>query len=350
MQYVLGSVRGHRRHVGALAALALPLLLAACGSSSTPAAAPPLYPPATGTPIDPALVSSLGVVLRPLGTPSWATPPVNAAAARVAVTRAADSAVVVPYRSGRGWCLGYIRGGQPSFGWCTPIAGSQKLVEGGVIFTGMTEVAVLARASRKVERLVVTLADGRRLPVPIRHGVALTSLAGTARPGDRPVTLTAIGPNGTILARRGLGWSAARWKTSTHPLPPPSPARLKQDAKTFVPCVGSGTPKGTANGVIVFTEVSSDHPSALVTDFLPAGFGPFGGRLYVKASQPVKVTLVDGDGARRPIDLGGGRCAYVALSPHDRKAPFRLEARNAAGRVVDVDHPTDWSGFPTDGD
>jgi hypothetical protein len=339
-----------RRHVGTLALLALPALLAACGSSGTPAVAPPAYPPASGTLIDPTLASSLGTVLRPLGEPAWATPPVAAAAARVAVTRAADSAVVVPYRSGRGWCLGYIRGGQPSFGWCTPISGSRKLVEGGVIFTGLTRVAVLARASRTVGRLVVTLADGRRLPAPLRHGVTLTSLAGTVRPGDRPVSLTVIGRDGTVLMRRGLGWSAARWKMFAHPRLPPRPtaAELERAAKR-IPCVGSSTPKGTTSGTIVFTEIASDHPSALLADFLPRGFGPFGGRLYVKASQPVKVTLIDSDGARRPVDLGGGRCAYVALSPRDRRAPFRLEARNAAGRVVDVYRPTDWSGFPTDG-
>jgi len=332
-----------RRHV---AILALPLLLAACGSSSTPAAAPPppAYPPAAGAPIDPSLVGALHTALRPLGTPSWSTPPVDAAAARVAVTRASDSAVVVPYRTGHGWCLGYIRGGQPSFGWCTPSAGTRKVVEGGVIFTGMTQTAVLARASRAVGRLVVTLADGRRLPVPLHHGVALASLAGTTRLGDRPVSLVAIGRNGTVLARRGLGWSAARWQTSAHPRLPkkPTPAQTEN-----IPCVGSNTPKGSSSDVIVFT--ASDHPSPLLADFLPRGFGPFGGRLYVKASQPVEVTLIDGDGARRPLDLGGGRCAYVTLSARDRKAPFRLEARNGAGRVVDIEHPTDWSGFPSDG-
>ncbi len=340
-----------RRYVGVLAALALALLLTACGSSSTSAAAPtPLYPPAAGTPIDPSLVRSLAAALRPLGTPTWATPPVDAAAARVALTRTSDSAVVVPFRSGRGWCLGYIRGAQPSFGWCTSLAGSTQAVEGGVVFTGMTGVAVLARASRTVERLVVTLADGRRLPVPLHNGVALTSLAGTARAGDRPVTLAAIGPNGRILARRGLGWSAARWRRSTHPqlAAAPTRAQLRQEAKR-VPCVGSDTPKGTATGVIVFSEITSGHPSVLMADFLPGGFGPFGGTLFVQATRPVTVTLVDGDGARRRVDLGGGRCAYLALSPRDRKAPFRLEARNAAGRVIDVDHPTDWSGFPTDG-
>jgi hypothetical protein len=345
-------MRWFRRSVVALAPLAFVALLAAgCGSSSTPAVAPLSYPPASGTPIDPTLARSLGTVLRPPGEPSWATPPVDAAAARVAVTRASDSAVVVPYRSGRGWCLGYIRGGQPSFGWCTPIAGSRKLVEGGVIFTGMTRVAVLARASRTVGRLVVTLADGRRLPVPLRHGVTLTPLAGTERPGDRPVSLTAIGRDGTILARRGLGWSAARWKLFAHPRLPPKPTRAEiEQAAKRIPCVGSSTPKGTTSGTIVFSEIASDHPSALLADFLPRGFGPFGSTLYVKASQPVKVTLIDSDGARRPIDLGGGRCAYVALSARDRRAPFRLEARNTAGRIVDVDHPGDWSGFPTDGD
>jgi len=61
------------------------------------------------------------------------------------------------------------------------------------------------------------------------------------------------------------------------------------------------------------------------------------------------VTLVDGDGARRALDLGGGHCAYVALSAIDRRAPFRLIARTAAGRVVEVVHPGVWSGFPTDG-
>jgi hypothetical protein len=63
----------------------------------------------------------------------------------------------------------------------------------------------------------------------------------------------------------------------------------------------------------------------------------------------VHVTLVDARGTRRAIGLGAGRCAYVALSRDDRTAPFRLEVRNAAGRVVDVEHPSDWYGFPTDG-
>jgi hypothetical protein len=198
----------------------------------------------------------------------------------------------------------------------------------------------------------VTLADGRRLLVPLQHGVALAALAGTTTPGDRPVSLVAIGRTGKVLARRGLGWSAARWQASAHPRLPkrPTPAQLAAQAANNIPCVGSTPQKGVSSGVIVFTEIASDHPSPLLTDFLPRGFGPFGGRLYVKASQPVKVTLIDSDGARRPLDLGGGRCAYVALSRQDRTAPFRLEARNGAGRVVDVEHPTDWSGFPSDGD
>ena len=113
-----------------------------------------------------------------------------------------------------------------------------------------------------------------------------------------------------------------------------------------MPCVG--TPKSTA-GVATseFAIISTDHPLTLAADILPAYFGQEGGKLFLQAKRALHVTLVDGDGTRRPIPLGGGNCAYVTLSPGDRSAPFRLEARTAAGGLQ-VIHPGDWSGFPTD--
>jgi hypothetical protein len=72
--------------------------------------------------------------------------------------------------------------------------------------------------------------------------------------------------------------------------------------------------------------------------------------LYVTAPKPVHVTLIEHDGVARLLDLCLGRCAYVALTAHERTAPFRLVVRDAAGHVVATEHPGSWSGFPTDGD
>jgi hypothetical protein len=93
MGYVLASMQCHRRYVGALAAVALPLLLVACGSSA-PTAAPPLYPPPTGVLLDHTLASTFATVLRPYGVPAWATPPVRTAAARIAIDRGTREAVM----------------------------------------------------------------------------------------------------------------------------------------------------------------------------------------------------------------------------------------------------------------
>ncbi len=281
--------------------------------------------------------------------PAWATPPVDLAAARVATGLGTESAVVVPYRGGTGWCLGYAVANSARVGWCTPASGTREAVEGGLVLVDPGRIWLLARATSAATHLVVTLAGGRTIPVALDHGVALAPLAQTTRPGDRPVWVAAVDRRGATIERRKLGWSAASWRTLSHlpPMPkPPTKAELKKQLQhPRAPCVG--TPSQPHSGV--YTVVWSSRPSAVLSSFLPINDALVGGRLYVKATGPVRVALIDGDGTRRQISLGTSRCAYVTLSARDRRAPFRLEARNAAGRLVATDRPNSWPGFPTDG-
>lgn len=348
MRYVLATMRWDRRQLRALGALSLPLLLAACGSTGAPpAAAPPAYPPAHGARVDAGVLATLTAMVDPPGVPAWATPPLDGAAARVVVRQRTREAVVLPYRSGQGWCLGYVQDGSGRDGWCTPRSGSHQAVEAGLMPFTRTHIGIVARASSAVARLVVTLADGRRVPVALRHGAAIAVLSTTALAGNRPVTVSAIGRDGGTIARRPLGWSASSWRALTHPdaFVKPTRAELVR-LQSRAPCLGLRHQSGVSSA----TEIWSSRPSALLAAFIPVGSSPQGGELYVTTPKPVHVTLIDAGGARRPLALGAGRCAYVPLSARERRAPFRLEARNAAGRVVDVEHPSDWYGFPTDGD
>ena len=111
-----------------------------------------------------------------------------------------------------------------------------------------------------------------------------------------------------------------------------------------VPCVGMPSVPGQTT----FTVAWGGPPSPLLADFLPTLLGSIGGRLYVVAEKGLRVTLIDGGGSRRPIPLGAGHCAYVALSADERAIAFRLEARNAAGRTVEITRPGSWPGFPSD--
>jgi hypothetical protein len=348
-------VRRHRPWAVAVALCGASFVLAACGSGGssqarTTSAVPSVYQPPTGKRASPTLAGSIRAVLKPPGLPSWATPPLDADAARVAIDEPSGGAFVVPLRAGPGWCLGYLRGGKPSFGWCTTRAGSTRPVEGGVIFLSMSEVGILARASALTARLIVIRADGRRIPIALHHGVALATIGGTASAGARPVTVEALDRAGHVLARRSLGWSAARWR-ATRPRPFVRPTRAKLRAllqHPRVPCVGA--PKsslGVISGEIGFV-TTTPHPAALNADILPSYLGPSGGKLFLQAAHAVHVTLVDDDGTRRAVPLGAGHCAYVTLSPGDRRAPFRLVSRTPTGQLQ-VIHPGDWSGFPTDG-
>jgi hypothetical protein len=295
----------------------------------------------------PALVQTLDVVLQPAGVPAWATPPVDLPAARVAAGIGRSSAVVVPYRGGTGWCLGFAVGNTAMQGWCTPVSGTRQAVEGGLVLGEPGRFWLLARATSAATHLVVSLSDGRSVPIPLDHGVALAPLGRGKTPGDRPVWLAAVDRQGATIERRGLGMSAAGWRALSRPpqMPgPPTKAELKKLLHR-APCVGTPSQPNGSFG----TEIWSSPPSALLSTFVPTNWSPAGGRLYVKASRPVRVTLIDGDGTRRPIPLGASRCAYVKLSPRDRQAPFRLEARNAAGKLVWTDRPSSWPGFPTDG-
>ena len=325
------------------------LVLAALGTAATAAASSAHYPAPGGHPAGPALVQTLAVVLRPAGVPAWAAPPVDLPAARVTTGIGRQTAVVVPYRGGTGWCLGLATASTAMFGWCTPASGTRQAVEGGLVFPDPGRVWLLARATAAATHLVVSLADGRNVPIPLDHGVALAPLGRGKTPGDRPVWVAAVDRQGTTIERRGLGMSAAGWRALSRPpqLPgPPTKAELKKLLHHHpAPCVGTPSVPGGSFG----TEVWSSRPSALLSTFIPTNWSPAGGRLYVKASRPVRVTLIDGDGTRRPIPLGASRCAYVKLSPRDRQAPFRLEARNAAGKLVWTDRPSSWPGFPTDG-
>ena len=335
-----------RRYTGALAAVTLPLLLAACGSTSKPSSAPPpSYPRATGAPLSHTLAAGFATALRPDGVPSWATPPVDTAAARVAIDHGASKAVVIPFRAGSGWCLGYVAAGSARFGWCTPTSGSHRAVEGGLVLLSPASMGILARASRGVSRLVVTLASGRRVPVTLQHGVAFAPISNTRSAGARPVSVSAIGHDGTTISRRALGWSATSWRFLAHP---PALPRLSRKLlhRKVVSCVGSPHTPGVTTGV----EVWGGPHRALTAVFLPAFLGADGGHLYVTAPKPVRVTLIEHDGATRPLDLGAGRCAYVALTAHERTSPFRLVVRDTAGHVIATEHPESWSGFPTDGD
>lgn len=253
---------------------------------------------------------------------------------------------MVPLRTGPGWCLGYLRDGRPSFGWCTTRAGSSRPVEGGVLFLSMSQVGILARASAGTDRLVVTRADGRRIQLRLRHGVALAPIGGTARAGDRPVSLDALDHAGHVLARRSLGWTAARWRAARpRPFARPRRAQLQHPRAH---CLGAPKSQlGVASAEVTFV-ATGGPPSALLADILPNYFGAGGGELFLQGSKGVRVTLVDEDGARRPLALGAGHCAYVTLSAGDRRAPFRLEARTSTGQLQ-VIHPGDWSEFPTDG-
>ena len=183
--------------------------------------------------------------------------------------------------------------------------------------------------------------------VPLERGIALSFLGHRTLPRDRPVWLAAVDRQGATIERRQLGWAAASWRVLSHPPSMPKPLTGAQMKKLLhrAPCVGTPSQPGASFG----TEIWSSRPSALLSTFIPANESPAGGRLYVKASRPVRVTLIDGDGTRRPIPLGASRCAYVKLSARDRQAPFRLEARNAAGKLVGTDRPSSWPGFPTDG-
>jgi hypothetical protein len=323
------------------------MMLAVLGAAAAAAAAPARYPAPAGHPVGSALSQTLDVVLRPAGVPPWATPPVDLVAARVAVGLGSRSAVVVPYRGGTGWCLAFAVANRASSAWCTPASGTRDAVEGGLLFVEPGRMWLLARATSAAAHLVVTLADGRSVPVPLDHGVALAPLAATTRPGNRPVWVAAVDRQGATIERRKLGWSAASWRMLSHPPPMPKPPTKAELKKLLhrAPCVG--TPSSPHSGV--YLAIWSLRPSALLSYFIPASASPAGGRLYVKANRPVHLALIDRDGSRRQISLGASRCAYVKLSPRDREAPFRLEARNAAGRLVATDWPSSWPAFPTDG-
>jgi hypothetical protein len=291
-------------------------------------------------------MATLTAIVGPPGVPAWATPPVDAPAARVVVDQRTREAVVIPYRSGPGWCLGYVEAGSGRTGWCTPPSGSHRAVGAALVLLTPKRMGVVARASSAVARLVVTLADGRRVPVALQHGVTIAPLSTTARAGNRPVTVSAIGRDGRTIARRPLGWTASAWRGLTHHprFVKPTPAELTK-LQHRSPCVGVRRQPDGASA----TEIWSSRPAALLAAFIPVGISPQGGELYVTTPRPVRVTIVDAGGTRRPLALGAGRCAYVPLSARERRAPFHLVARNAAGRVVEIDHPSDWYGFPTDG-
>jgi hypothetical protein len=346
LRYVLPVPR-RRRYAWALALVALAASLAACGSSSTPAAKPSSFPRPTGRLVDRSVAASLAGELSPLDVPRWATPPIDAAAARIARTQGSRQVVVIPYRSGPGWCLGLVDDGHSSFGWCTRRTGSRMAIEGGLTFFTQRSVGFLGRVSASVARVVVVRADGRHVSIPLRHGVALGAIGDTALVGDRPVAVEALGPDGAQLARRSFGSTAAAWRNANPTRPPPSPTSKQMLAAlrhAHAPCVGA---PDQSNGA-VYTDIASTRPTPLLTDFLPTFVGGLGGSLYLTAAHPVRVTLVDGDGAHRAVPLGAGQCAYLMLSSRDRRAPFRLEVRNATGRVVQVVRPDDWPGFPTD--
>ena len=322
------------------------VVLAGLGTAGIAAASPAHYPAPGGHLAAPALVQTLDVVLQPAGVPAWAAPPVDLPAARVAAGVGRLSAVVVPYRGGTGWCLGLAAANTAMSGWCTPASGTREAVEGGLVVPYPGRIWLLARATGAATHLVVSLANGRNVAVRLDHGVALTPLEPGKTPGDRPVWLAAIDRQGATIERRSLGVSTAGWRALSQ-LPampkPPTKAQLKKllhQHHRQVPCVGTPSmPHGA-----VFLEVWSSRPSLLLSYFIPTNESPAGGRLYVKASRPVRVTLIDGDGTRRPIPLGASRCAYVKLSAPDRQAPFRLEARNAAGKLVGTDRPSSWPG------
>jgi hypothetical protein len=339
-------VKWCRRSAGAVAPLSLLLLLAACGSSSAPSVAPPVYLAPSGSVVDRAVAASVARMLHPPGVPGWATPPTRAGTARVAMRRGLRQVVVVPYRSGHGWCLALV--GPESLDWCTPRAGSARIVEGGLVFSRTRTVSLLARVPGRVARLVVTRADGRRISAAVQHEVALTPIGSITRVGDRPVTVTALDRLGRKLGQRSLGWTAAEWRNA-NPSRLPRPPTKKQ-LQTMLrhsqgPCVGAPT----QSGVTVVTEIASTHPTALLAVFLPEFVGDLGGKLYLTAEKPVRVTLVDGDGTRRAVPLGAPSCAYVTLSSRDRRSPFRLEVRTVSGRLLERMRPDDWPGFPTDG-
>ncbi len=109
-------------------------VLAALGTAGIAVASPAHYPAPGGHLAGPALVQTLDVVLQPAGVPAWAAPPVDLPAARVAAGIGRPSAVVVPYRGGTGWCLGFAAGNTAMSGWCTPASGTRQAVEGGLVF------------------------------------------------------------------------------------------------------------------------------------------------------------------------------------------------------------------------
>lgn len=340
------------RRIAASLSLAIgALAFTACGSSTvrTPPAAAPSYPAARGPLVDHKTATALADRLTPRGVPGWATPPADTPRARIAIRRSAGRAVVVPFRSGRGWCLTYLRQGFALDDWCTPATGSSHAVEGGVIFLDVDHFGLLARARADIARLVVRLASGRRIAVALRRGVALTDLRLGTAAGDRPVSLIALDAHGRVQARRSLGWTAARWRFATRP--DETAAALIEKAKAAppptAPCVGVHIPKGAhliASETITYGDRKLIHPT-----FVPASPDPLGGTLFIDLRGAAGITLVDSDGTQRPVALGPSRCAYMKLTARDRAAPFRLVAHTATGRVLEVARPRDWTSFPTDG-
>ena len=74
------------------------------------------------------------------------------------------------------------------------------------MFVAPGQIALLARATSAATHLVVTLADGRRLRVPLERGIALSFLGHRTLPRDRPVWIAAVDRRGaTIERRRSVG-------------------------------------------------------------------------------------------------------------------------------------------------
>ena len=130
-------------------------------------------------------------------------------------------------------------------------------------------------------RLVVTLADGRAVPVALNRGIALSPLVDGTRPGDRPVCVSAIDRNGATIERRAARLDGSRLARALAAAGDAEAAHEEPAREAAPPRTLRRRPR--SQPAPSSSEIWSNRPSALLSDFIPNPADP-GEQLYVKAA------------------------------------------------------------------